>query len=503
MFLELSLFKRVILNFKGQTFQERENSIWWGFPIFDTDVVEYETIQDYNSVSGYFCHVHYNENQVTITTDITGGYRVYYYESRELLYFTDDYQLLLDQLKADNNLSIDTTQLEFWKNHRYTFGDRTFVEQIRKIPPYTTIKIDKNKVEKESYFQPCVEAYKNSNRHKVIVEKTISTIFKNFKGCTQPIILLFSGGSDSVYLANRLKDLNIKFQAVFFRLYPELKSNYYDWLRANEVAKKMDITLLTIDIDLDLNKEEMIPVITSEMLFDRHFSLIHYIGFKELANKFPLDSIIINGQGSDSILSFGPSEEGIGSLIKRILLYYPYSINWLLKKALEHRTKKTFSFPLNNLDRLKAFCDERNYIFLLSQNEAEYDKSIEDYVLSVTDNMSDSTLLTKQMSIKLNTFLQGSDNQVAIKSARYFGFNKVVLPFCSPDIIYATMRHKNSLKELLCPKYVLKNKRDTIAACDNVVVGDKIFVPLLDLEYSVYAFFDKKIESLDDLFFKA
>jgi hypothetical protein len=58
---------------------------------------------------------------------------------------------------------------------------------------------------------------------------------------------------------------------------------------------------------------------------------------------------------------------------------------------------------------------------------------------------------------KIYTFLQGSDNQVVIQSARAAGIDRVIMPYVTPGFILNTVRYKDSRRDLYRPKYVIKN----------------------------------------------
>ncbi|MEK7775559.1 MAG: hypothetical protein AAB305_06720, partial [Candidatus Zixiibacteriota bacterium] len=68
----------------------------------------------------------------------------------------------------------------------------------------------------------------------------------------------------------------------------------------------------------------------------------------------------------------------------------------------------------------------------------------------------DTHTLSHLMRLKIDGFLQGSDNQVVIQSALSAGIDGVVMPFVSPAIISATVRHKHSLLDLVHPKYPVR-----------------------------------------------
>jgi hypothetical protein len=57
----------------------------------------------------------------------------------------------------------------------------------------------------------------------------------------------------------------------------------------------------------------------------------------------------------------------------------------------------------------------------------------------------------------ITRWLQGSDNQVVIQSARSAGIDKVIMPYISPGFIYSTVRHKDRRRDLYSPKYVVRS----------------------------------------------
>ncbi|MGM5630002.1 hypothetical protein O2K51_03790 [Apibacter raozihei] len=494
--LEFNFRKKIIIDINDSFFYKKDKVIWWGYPISKINLFELEgdLSEKLNQISGYFLYLYYNDNEIIISSDITGGYRLYKYEDESILFLTNNYNLIIDYIKNSGHLEIDEIQVKFWKKHRYTFGDRTFIKKINKLPPHSTFRILKNgKNTVKSYFKKDLKRKPDKYLHKKLIRKDIIEVFSYLTNVKNEIVILFSGGKDSVFLVSILKELKINFKAVFLYAYPEYESNYNDFIRAKEVADHLDIDFIKVEVDLEKTKKYLIDNIVNEMFFDKHYSLLHFGGFQKLKDIFTKDTIFINGQSSDSILSFGPSEKGIGSLLKRIILYSPNWVSFLPKKIFEHKNNLKLKLPKNKNEKLIAFTDEKEYIFLLNDFDLEYIKSIEEYNTSITKDVTE--LFMKQMLIKINTFLQGSDNQVAIKAPKYFGFNNVILPFAIPDLIYHTIEYKDNFHEIFFPKYAVskENQLNVLKLKDK---NQCTFTNPRIIENEVYDFFDNKLNDI-------
>lgn len=498
----LDLHKKVRIIIKSRKYHEIQGKIWFGFPvgtqIFDTRCENLDTIL--NSTTGYFCFIYFDSDKVIIANDILGGFRLYTYECNDILIITDDYHTILSEIRKRANLiegEIDEVQLQYWKKHGYTFGDRTFIKGLNKVLPGSIITIEKKTISNDFYFKRGVIRENSVVKHRREVRNAITASFRNLKIQTAnkfKVILLFSGGRDSTYLAREMLRLGIDFDPIFFYSDPPYEANVKDFLRANIVAKQIGIQLRKIDISWNENKD-VLPILTKDLLFDRHFALLHYLGFSQLRGEYdPENTIVINGQGSDSIFSFGPSEDTIGDFLRRLTIYFPTFSHYFLGKIFERKFQRKFIRRSTKNDNLVAFANSKNYVFLKeSISDAGLDGEMLNYIKDL--NIGSYSDEETRMRIKIGLFLQGSDNQVAICAPRAFGFNKVFLPFSNPVIINATIKYKSILKEILSPKYVIPRA----ISGTNVLVEkemQKKFISLDELEKAVYNYYLDEINKI-------
>ena len=100
------------------------------------------------------------------------------------------------------------------------------------------------------------------------------------------------------------------------------------------------------DFEKAMKAENIEEAIRRKMFFDRHYSKIHFYGVAELVKKWGADIVMINGQNSDAILSFGPSETKLTSYLKRYLLY---GNSHFVKSLLEEGVYSAFTSPTTSL----------------------------------------------------------------------------------------------------------------------------------------------------------
>ena len=87
----------------------------------------------------------------------------------------------------------------------YTSGDKTFFNNLFKFAPASILNIDENlNITIKNNFKNFIK-FSNSNSIKSL-EKSINNSIKLLKNTQKKIILLFSGGADSLLLAQKLKE---------------------------------------------------------------------------------------------------------------------------------------------------------------------------------------------------------------------------------------------------------------------------------------------------------
>ena len=472
--IEIAIFDKV--------FCKDKNNIIFGFPLISKDSL-LKSKKFSKNTKGVWAKISIKNNEVKITTDILGGFRLYYTKKKNMIVISDQYDYLIT--KQNQKLSINNQEYTFWKKHRYTSGGSTFFKEIKKINPATTLSISGNQINEKSYFKNILRKG-NFDKHIKNIENDLDNTFLKIKKTEERKILFFSGGKDSCLLAKYLLKHNIKFNAVYIHLNSNNANEQFSLNRAKQIAKSMDLRFEIITVDENTMKVSMKNEIMKNQLFDRHISLIYYYGCKELKRKYGDNILLVNGQSADNILSFGPSESTLMSYFRRSIMYFPKSlISKIGLFLLKIKERKNFSFPLNENEKLYALFDDYKYTRVIQPDlDKEYKEYFTKYICESVKHLS--SFHSKEMLCKILSYCQGSDNQVVINSARHFGL-KVIMPFSTSEIIYATIKYKNETLELKKPKYVI----------------DYILLNKFNFNYKKLAkntgstiFFDKKIISI-------
>ncbi|MBO3115228.1 hypothetical protein J4050_00620 [Winogradskyella sp. DF17] len=404
-----------------------------------------------NSLKGYWVRIDIAQNSITLTSDILGGYRVYWSKIEGKILVSDDYNFILEKL--ERNISKNENEYIYWQKHRYTTGQSTFINEIKKLSPASILEIKDNSITELSYFND-LERTPSIINHKTAVEEDLDDTFKCIKEKNRPVLLFFSGGKDSCLLLNYIIKYNIPYKAIYFKLNPISKIGAKDVARVRAISQSLKIPLEELQIDLGEVPQNKIDEIVNKQLFDRHFSILHYIGTSMVREKYGKDYIIINGQSSDSILSFGPSENSLMSYFRRLILYRPNSFRSIIGLFLLNiKTKRKFILPKSDTQKLIALFDEFKYSRVLDDKMTDsYMDYISDYLQRKTAHLK--SFYSKEMYVKILSFCQGSDNQVVVNSSKQEKM-ETIMPFATPNIVYSTVRYKNEDLEISRPKYII------------------------------------------------
>ncbi len=306
-----------------------------------------------------------------------------------------------------------------------------------------------------SYYKKDVKSFPNSKKHIENCEKDILNSLALLKNLNKKIVLMFSGGADSTLLACMMKSMNIPFIPVLIVQDPSTVETVNDLPRAKKMSELLKINLEVIHISFDKEKLQFKNIIP-KVLFDRHYGIIHSAGIREITNKYGNDIIIVNGQSADSVLSFGPSDRSFRCFLRRLQLYIPLlPILAVSNIMFSVRLHQRFKTPKTISQKLDAFFDEQGYVFLQNgQNKIRYNQYISAVVRKTLVGFT-SNKKNKQMFLKINGFLQGSDNHIVLAMANYYNCGQVFMPYCTPQFIYETIKNKNNIRELFDPKYVI------------------------------------------------
>ena len=251
-------------------------------------------------------------------------------------------------------------------------------------------------------------------------------------------------------LANILIENKVDFNAVFFHLNGV---NDDDYERALKSSKALLIELEIINIDdniSEINIDNLMKNLTFDKIWDSYIYIKGLIGVK---NKFGNDIIIISGQGSDSIFSFGPTEFSLGSFLTRFIIYFPFNF---LSKSLCYlnnlKNDKSYRSPNTLIQYYYAFLDEYRYKPLIRPNTLNI--NIDSVINSTNFNTLD--LRNKMFYLKIFGFIQGKDNSGNVWLSKSLGMNNIILPYMTQGILKNIIKYKSNLIDLIFPKYLLR-----------------------------------------------
>lgn len=391
-----------------------------------------------------------NGKELKVTSDLIGGYKIYYWQQGDDIYISDDiYEVLI----ATEKFEIDTNDLRYFERHGYLLCDRTFRRGLYRLSPCSTLVVnEKGLTVASNWTLGNVIRQPDERKYVDAVRSAVDESLGQLQGAKEKIILCFSGGTDSLYLAKRMMALSIDFDIVFWT------TDHQALKTAKKGAKLINKDLIVIDVS-DYSKE-LQKVVSKEMFFDKHYSRIHYVGCQKIVEKYGSGVILVNGQNSDSILTYGPSETKFTSYWKRYFMYGEnYFIKWIYKTIIEIGFRRRFIVPKTEGDMNRALLDNFKYCLILDKNEpSEYQKYLDNFLKEIKDKIFFSNQNNLWMYIKTITHITGSDTQVCVNSARHFGF-QLLLPFATENFMRAALAYKDDRKELQMPKYVLKNDK--------------------------------------------
>ena len=365
--------KNITFLFKQKPYYQDECTIVMGFP-YNMNCKNF-SIQDIDNVKGYYTFIKFYKDKVTIINDMFGNYRVYYLNLDNEIYFSDDFLTLFNLLDKKERVP-NKFEIEYWDKHRYTTGGNTFVQKIKKIKPAHVMEITVNEIQEELYFKN-IENKPNRKKHFDSVVNDLRDTVSIIKQMPQKKVLLFSGGADSTLIVKMLQEQDVEFIPVFAKVTPTNAMNYEDTIKVKYSAEKLGITVKEIAVDRNI----VLPQQIIDTLFtDRFIAPMFYGAVEAIKKEFGNDTIVINGQASDAIFGFGPTEKRFGSLISRTLLFSPNTIcstiMWNILKILRPKNR-VYKLPKKGTEYFLAFLDEKGYRPLIDSTKSkEYYNSL-------------------------------------------------------------------------------------------------------------------------------
>ena len=421
------------ISFKNHSWLNKQQSqIKLGFEFFGKPIFPNKDQFDFHEIDGMWIALKVSDKKIEMIADACGSIRTYYKMNGNTL-------ILFDTLNENEKLEKNKAGEDYFIENGYFFGTDTIYKKIYRLPGLIFTEITNSEItESDMFFKisPPINNFKFDLNW--FLKKSINN------SNNQGVYLMFSGGSDSVCLANSLNELNIEFKAIFF----DDSKRENDKIQAIKVAKNLNLDFEVVKLKIEDNLDCLIE---KYQKFDKHYSKLHYYAAKELVIRYGEDINVINGQGSDSVLSFGPSEVSIQSFLKRIAIYSPFFLRIPINILLSIIYHKTLYLGLKNNQFYESFSSFKRYLFVNSKNNCFSYKR-----LVSSDGFLKSSNTAKLLSIKRLGFLMGSDNQVVINSLKSFNVDSIILPFSSLFMFRHSIYNVNRVKEIFLPKYLIK-----------------------------------------------
>lgn len=449
--------KKITIDINSYFFKNKNNIIFFGNPVYkNLDEINHLNInKKIKNINGYFLVLIISKNNILIYNDILGNFRLYFKHCENgNLFISNRYSYFLKKNKIG---FINKEEFNFWESKNYTSGDETFFNGLKKIPPSSLVTFNSNGLKLKNIF---LNQLKKSNKEHVhLLDFSLKNSLNILKKRNQKIILLFSGGLDSLLLAQKLSEIKANFECVYF--YSKIKTleSEQGLIQSIQSAKFLNLSLKIIQIDKKINQKNFNEILEC-MLFDFHTSFVQFFGIKKIIKEYGKNIQIISGQSADSILCYGPSAVTVSNFLNRLLyLKNNFFTNFFLKTFLQIKYKKKLLLPKNNFEKLYFFYYGFFYYPFFKKENLTIDMSIKKKIKKIIILFKNQSIFTK-MYLKIFGFLQGPDNQILIQSCLKNNFSNIFLPFATKEIIMSTCKKQNKLKALFVPKYEVKKLLD-------------------------------------------
>ena len=442
---------------KSNYIVNKNKIIFFGNPIHNdlNEINEKNLLTEIKNIEGFFLILLIKKNRIILYNDVLGNFRLYYKKNRNLLIISNNYNSYLNRKKIG---TLNVEEFNFWMSKNYTSGDRTFFNDLYKMPPSSILYINENlELNIRNNFKRFIK-YSNYNSIQSI-ENSIDNSIRLIKRKKNKIILLFSGGADSLLLAQKLKEKKCNFDCVYFSTKPNTYESEKGYRLAKICAKNLNLKLIVIPVKFNVNKSKFKNILNI-MLFDFHSCIVQFFGISEILKKYGKNIEIISGQSADSVLCYGPSATTLSNFVNRIL-YLKNNIftNLAIKLYLEKKYNLKLLTPKNDFEDYYYFYNSFFYYPFYKKSNVNRDVKIKNKIKKIVNSIKLSKEFTK-MYLKIFGFLQGPDNQVLVQSALFHNFSKISLPYATPQIITSVCTKQSKLKTIIFPKYEIKKLLD-------------------------------------------
>jgi asparagine synthetase B (glutamine-hydrolysing) len=148
--------------------------------------------------------------EAIICNDKFGHRQLYYYEDDEIFMFSTEFKAFFAREKFSRRLDMRAVSNYF--NHGYLLGDRTFLENVRRIRGGQIIRFKDRRTETTHYWDYDFEEERTETIPELIeyVHHTYRGIIEKMISGAEDIIVPLSGGLDSRFIMAHLADMGLQ-----------------------------------------------------------------------------------------------------------------------------------------------------------------------------------------------------------------------------------------------------------------------------------------------------
>lgn len=399
----------------------------------------------YHQNAGLFFVIIKGENSLIAFNDFFSNYRIYYKKKENIVSFSRNAS------HFSGNHSIESKEDILFNKKNYTIANKSRLNDIKKLSPISYLRITDH-----INFVPVISKFKKQYTKSTFTLNKLDGNIRTIKD--KKNILFFSGGIDSLYIALRLKHLNIHFDCLFIE-YDEFESdNQYDKIRTQALCAKLNLKLHIFKYKISEHSAKYAEIARNENIDDYGFSASYACA--EWIKNYLGEVNIIHGQSSDSVFTWGVSGKGFSSIIQRSLLtdtffnmrkYFRIILTLPLNIIYSLRHKKIIKISVECKDIINSLYCPLGYL-IAQIKDHKLRKHIDDFhSLYDCENYNDHKLLAK-----LN-YLQGPSNIFPINSALAFGHD-LSLPYLDPEFIHWGIYQQSNFSFVFFPRELIRSK---------------------------------------------
>jgi asparagine synthetase B (glutamine-hydrolysing) len=337
------------------------------------DVMHHLISIDLKDIQGNFTLIKiYLDKSVTklsLSTDKYGFRRILYYKKNDIVYFATHLKGLSILLK-NKWPNISSESLLHYYNFGFTQNNNTIFEGIKKVPPGSSLIVEKGEISIKPYFSlaslyhPKDYLRRSENEIAKTIDSLLLESIQRRVISNETVGVALSGGVDSGYIAEKLVQNNSHIIG-----YNIAYSGYYDELeRVNYIAKALNIDMRKIIVTPEqvIKNFEYANSLSSEPMGFNNATM-RFVVLE--AQKDGVD-LLFDGDGTDRLflgmdrylqlhkairIYLGLKKAGILPIVKKVLRFIMADEFKKLYIHFENWDRGIYPYPERNLDGMKDY----------------------------------------------------------------------------------------------------------------------------------------------------